>query len=107
MGPDEEMKEGLLDLYALGKDAVFTHSGGDPVDCKVFINFNVLLQPAGIEAQAWQRGTTIDALLSDASGIGIGASEPSRDDTFTIAGVTYTVKSILENDGFSVKAVVT
>jgi hypothetical protein len=98
---------GTLDFFTKGgKSAVFTPAGGDPVNCKVFINFNVLLQPAGMESQTWQRVTMIEALLSDDAGIGIGTVAPNRLDTFVVGGVTYTVDSIDENDGYTVKVVV-
>lgn len=86
---------------ALGDAATYTPAGGAAVSCTVDIKFNVMLQPAGIETQAWQRGTTIEAQLSEIT------SEPNRGDTFVVGGVTYTVQAILENDGVSVKMVVT
>ncbi len=92
---------GIFD--AAGEDAVFTPATGAAIPCKVFIDFNVMLQPAGVETQVWQRGTTIEALLS------VIGCEPNRGETFTMDGTayTYTVQAILENDGLTVKAVVT
>ena len=99
--------EALPDVFTeAGEAAIFTPSGGAPVPCFVIPAFNVMLQPAGMEAQAWQRGTTIEALLSDVSDIGIGTTEPNRGDTFLVDGATYTVQSVLENDGLIVKVVV-
>ena len=90
---------------AAGEDAVFTPATGDPVSCQVFIDFSVMLQPAGVEAQVWERGTTIEALLS------VIGREPNRGETFTLdipaAGTIYTVQAPLENDGLTVKVVVT
>ena len=86
----------------MGEAAVFTPAAGAPVDCHVFIDFNVLLQPEGAEAQVWEQGTTIKARLTEIGG------EPSRGETFTLAGgIVYTVKDVLENDGLTVKVVVT
>jgi hypothetical protein len=90
---------GIFD--AAGEDAVFTPATGDPIPCKIFIDFSVLLQPAGVEVQAWERGTTIEALLS------VLGREPDRGETFTHESVVYTVRTILENDGLTVKMVVT
>lgn len=94
---------GIFDVAA--EDAIFTPAAGAAIDCKVFIDFDVDLQPAGMEAQVWQRGTTIEALLSE-----IGR-EPDRGETFTLdipsAGTVYTVQAILQNDGLTIKAVVT
>ena len=94
---------GIFD--ATGEDAVFTPATGDPIPCKVFIDFNVMLQPSGVEVQVWQQGTTIEALLS------VLGREPNRGETFTLDipadDTTYTVQAILENDGLTVKAVVT
>ena len=85
---------------AAGEAAVFTPSVGAPVPCFVFIDFDVELQPSGMEAQVWERGTTIEALLS------VILKEPDRGETFTVDSVIYTVKSIAANDGLTVKAIV-
>jgi hypothetical protein len=94
---------GIFD--AAGEDAVFTPATGDPIPCKVFIDFNVMLQPGGVEAQVWEQGTTIEALLS------VLGREPNRGETFTLDiptdDTTYTVQAIIEDDGLTVKAVVT
>ena len=92
---------------AAGETAVFTPATGSAIPCYVFINFNVELQPSGMEVQVWERGTVIEALLIDAGeGAAIGR-EPARGETFTVDGTVYTVKAILENDGLTVKAQVT
>jgi hypothetical protein len=101
----------LPDIFdAAGEDAVFTPAEGASIPCKVFIEFNVMLQPAGVDVQVWQRGTTIEALLSETPNLGIGR-EPNRGETFTLDipsnDTVYTVQAILENDGLTVKAVVT
>jgi hypothetical protein len=102
MGLRDVFAEALPDMFnSAGEAAVFTPEVGDPIDCMVFIDFNVMLQPSGVEVQVWQRGTTIEALLSE-----IGR-EPNRGETFTVDSVDYTVQAILENDGLTVKAVVT
>lgn len=88
-------------MEAMGEAASFGPETGDAIPCVVFINHNVLLQPGSAEAQVWERGTTIEALLSE-----IG-DEPERGETFTVDGILYTVQAILENDGLTVKAVVT
>lgn len=111
--------EALPDIFeAAAEVALFTPAVGDAIPCMVFIDFNVELQPSGADAQVWQQGTTIEALLSSAIGIGIGDREPNRGETFTvfpdatsrtagINGTTYAVQAILENDGLTVKMVVT
>jgi hypothetical protein len=86
---------------ALGDSSTFTPSGGAAVSCTVIITFNVMLQPTGVESQVWQGGTTIEALLSEIT------NEPNRGDVFVAGGVSYTVQTVLENDGVSVKVVVT
>lgn len=86
---------------ALGDSSTFTPSGGAAKTCSVVITFNVMLQPTGVESQVWQGGTTIEALLSEIT------NEPNRGDVFVVDGVSYTVQSVLENDGVSVKVVVT
>lgn len=103
MGLRAEFAAVLPEIFTSeGEEAVFTPAAGDPVDCHVFIDFNVMLQPAGVEVQVWQQGTTIETVFSE-----IGR-EPNRGETFTLAGgIVYTVQAILENDGLTVKAVVT
>ena len=97
---------------AAGEDAIFTPAAGDAVSCMVFIDFNVMLQPGGGEAQVWQQGTTIEALLSEIGRV------PNRGEMITVYpdaasrsagtdGTEYTVQAILENDGLTVKMAVT
>lgn len=105
MGLRSTLAAALPDIFdAAGEDAVFTPAAGAAIPCKVFVEFNVMLQPAGVEVQVWQRGTTIEALLSEIT------REPNRGETFTLDipsdGTVYTVQAILENDGLTVKAVV-
>jgi hypothetical protein len=113
MGLRAELQEALPDMFdAAGEDAIFTPATGVPIPCKVFIDFGVLFQPSGFDVQVWERGTKIEALLNGDGSIpdGIAISrEPASGETFALTdiGETYTVKAILENDGFTVKAVVT
>jgi hypothetical protein len=94
--------EGLPKFFeTAGEDATFTPDAGDPIPCKVFIDFNVMLQPAGVNTQVWARGTTIEGLLS------VLGREPKQDETFTVNSIVYTVQGILENDGLTVKVAVT
>lgn len=85
----------------LGDDAVFTPAGGVAISCRVIVNRSVLLQPAGMDAQVYERGTTIEAILADL------VNEPNRGDVFVIGAETFTVQSIDSNDGDTVVAVVT
>ncbi len=102
MGLRAVFADALPDMFdAAGEDAVFTPEAGAAIPCKVFPEFNVQLQPAGADAQVWQRGTTIEALLS------VLGREPNRGETFTMDGIVYTVQAPLENDGLTVKVVVT
>lgn len=107
MGLRSVFAEAIPGIFeAAAEGAVFIPAVGDPVVCKIFIDFDVNLQPSGLESQVWQRGTTIEASLSSGDDIGIGR-EPDRGETFTYDGDTYTVQAILENDGLTVKMVVT
>ena len=113
MGIRTVIAAALPSIFAdMGEDAFFTPAGGAGKDCKIFIDFNVQLQPDGLTAQTWQQATVIEALLSDPSlpaaldPYGIGA-EPNRGDTFVYDEITYTVGKVIENDGFTVKVAVT
>jgi hypothetical protein len=92
----------LRDIFnsALGEDATFSPVGGLSIGCSVIVNRSVLLQPSGMDAQVFERGTTIDVILAD-----IGA-EPNRGDVFTVGTETFTVQSIDSNDGHTVTVVV-
>ena len=102
MGLRSVFREALPDIFtAAGEDAVYHPLTGDPVDCKIFIEFNVQLQPSGAEMQIWERGTTIEALLS------VIGDEPKKGSHFVYEDESYYVRVIAENDGMTVKAVVT
>jgi hypothetical protein len=90
---------GIFD--AAGEDAVYHPLAGPSVPCKIFIDFNVQLQASGAEMQIWERGTIIEALLSE-----VGA-EPDAGSHFVYDGTSYCVRVITENDGLTVKVVVT
>ena len=98
MGIRQVMQESLPDIFeAMGENAVFIPAGGDPIPCKVFIDFGIALEPEGFEGMAVQRGTIIEVLLS------VMGAEPKRGETFIIDDITYEVGRILANDGFTVK----
>jgi hypothetical protein len=110
MGIRAELQEALPDMFEVaGEDAVFTPAAGAPVDCKVFIDFDVALEPDNFEGQTQQTGTVIEALLNGDADLpdGIAISRaPVRGETFTLAGVTYSVARIMATDGFTVKMAV-
>jgi hypothetical protein len=93
----------LQDIFnsLVGDDATFTPAGGVAIPCRVIVNRSVLLQPAGMDAQVYERGTTIEVVLAD-----IGA-EPIRGDVFIVGTETFTVQAIESNDGDTVVVVVT
>lgn len=100
MGIRSVFEEAIPVLFnKAGEDAIFTPAVGDPIPCKIDINFGVELQPVGAESQIWERGVTIEALLS------VLTREPARGETFTYpaeGGVVYTVQAVLENDDLTV-----
>lgn len=93
----------VADIFnsAVGADATFTLAGGTAVSCRVILERNVLMQPSSMDVQVWERGTTIEAQLAEI------INEPDRGDTFAVGSETFTVQSIEENDGITVKAIVT
>ncbi len=92
----------------VGEDAVFTPASGPAETCKVCISRDVDLQAMGLAALAWDRATTIEALISaDPAAAGIAISrEPVEDETFTVLGETYKFKAVLTDDGLSVTMLV-
>jgi hypothetical protein len=102
MGLRAVFREALPDIFdAAGEDATFTQVKGQPVPCKIFIDFDVKFQSSAMNAQVWETGVAIEVLLSE---IGV---EPDRGDVFTFEETDYTVDSILANDGLTVKVIVT
>jgi hypothetical protein len=95
--------QAVADIFnsAVGEDATFTPAGGAAIPCRVILERNVLMQPTSLQAQVWERGTTIEAQLAEI------INEPDRGDTFTVGTETFTVQSIEENDGLTVKVIVT
>lgn len=100
--------QAVADIFnsAVGVDATFTPAGGAAISCRVILERSVLMQPTSMDAQVYERGTTIEAQLAEI------INEPDRGDTFTVnPGTadeeTFTVQSIEENDGITVKAMVT
>ena len=94
----------LRDIFndpEMAVDAVFTHSGGSGIECRVILERDVLLQPNAMYAQAYELGNTIEAMSSDLGVV------PNRGDTFTIGTETFTVQAIDRNEGYTVRMIVT
>lgn len=103
MNMTDPFVQAVADIFnsAIGEDATFTSAGGTAIDCRVIVERNVLMQPSSMDAQVYDRGTTIEAQLAEI------INEPDRGDTFAVGTETFTVQSIEENDGITVKAIVT
>ena len=82
-----------------GVDAVFTPLTGEPSSFKVLFTESMQLQPSGM-SQTWLQVKTIEYSLADL------AREAMVGETFTIGGTQYAVQSIMNNDGYVIKAVV-
>jgi hypothetical protein len=94
----------LRDIFndpEMAVDAVFTHSGGAGIQCRVILERDILLQPNSMTAQVYERGNTIEAMLSDLGAV------PNRGDTFMIGTEIFTVQAIDRNEGYTVKVIVT
>jgi hypothetical protein len=81
-------------------DALFSRDGGAGINCRVILERDILLQPNAMNSQVYERGTTIEAILSDVGNV------PERGDTFTIGAETFTVQAIDRNDGYTVRMIV-
>ena len=82
-----------------GVDATFTPLTGEPSSFKVLFTESMQLQPSGM-TQTWLQVKIIEYSLADL------AREAMVGETFTIDGIPYTVQSIMNNDGYVIKAVV-
>lgn len=99
---DDVFGRAMRDIFdsPIAVDAVY--HGVVSVPCRVIITRSVLMQPTGMEAQMWERGTTLEVLLA-----AVGNVEPDRGDVFILTGgETLTVRSVDQNDGYSVTLVV-
>ena len=78
-------------------DATFWPTTGAPVTLNVERRVETDLQPGGFEGQAWAQMTTILYAFAD-----IGR-EVDTGEVFEISDVKYTVRGVIENDGYFVK----
>ncbi len=99
MTASEQIARTAAHVVAYWDDAVFTPAVGDPVPLKVNRSTATDFQPGGLEAQVWGSETTIEYLLSDVG------READEGETFTMDadGAVYTVKDVMDNDGWFVK----
>ncbi|MHC4361379.1 MAG: head-tail joining protein [Planctomycetota bacterium] len=99
MGSTEEaalLLAGQNILLKLGKAATYTPSVGDPVSCTVHYENELTVTPGSFDIQAHGPLETIEGLLSELG------REPDKGDQFTIGSDTYTVQTVLDNDGMFV-----
>ena len=82
------------------RDAVYRPNPGDPVALKIHVRKEQQLQPDGFTAEVQALATTAEAILADLG------KEPERGETFETETETFTVKSVLSNDGKTVKVIV-
>jgi hypothetical protein len=82
-----------------GVDAAFTSLTGVPSSIKVVFAESMQLQPSGL-TQTWLQVKTIEYSLADLN------REAMVGESFKIRGMRYFVQSIMNNDGYVVKAVV-
>ncbi len=93
----------LADIFdsEIGSDAVFKPASGPDVPCRIIINRDILMQPESMTAQVYERGTSIEAQISQ-----LGRA-PVRGEQFAVGAETFTVQSLVRNDGMTVEAIVT
>jgi hypothetical protein len=95
------LDEAMTDLFDdAGEDATYTPLTGDPLPVKVWIQKDVELQPPDFNGQAVELKTVLECLLSQVLTV------PQRGSTFLAGSTTYTVQSVLANDGRILKLVV-
>jgi len=80
--------------------ATFTPATGSAVSLRVELEKAVNPQPTGYDGMTWNQQTTIECLLADLP------AEPNSGETFKISGTTYTVASVIDNDGYFVTCAV-
>ena len=102
IGIEKIINDALVNAFAsdVAVDATYTPATGDPVECRVIFEERGLYNPPGMEAQVFQRATTITARVDELGRI------PVAEETFTIGSTTYTVQAPPEYDGVLAKMVV-
>lgn len=107
MGLRSVFKDAMVKmLEAAGEDALWQPFDGPAVPIKITIDFDVLLQPVGAEAQTWHQGTVITTARSYLGRVpraSPGGASGKDADFFEFEGVQYMVLEILKNDGIEVK----
>ena len=98
---DVQDQAGADILDVMGVDAVYQPSVVDPVSVKLFKVSGVDLQPADFDVQVWEKGITLEGLVS------VFGKEPDKGETITIGSDVFTVKAVSETDGRFVKVIVT
>lgn len=78
-------------------DATFWPETGEPITLNVELRVETEFQPIAFEGQTFEHMTTILYVLAD-----IGR-EVDSGEVFEISSTKYTVRSIIENDGYFVK----
>lgn len=99
MGADETaaiQAAGERIMESLGNSAVYYPDNGDPVDCTVHLDEDIKISPEGFELQVYQPTKTIEALYHEIGQI------PKKGERFVIGSYSYTVKTVLEQDGIFV-----
>jgi len=100
MSFDTDLTDSLLDLFTIaGQEATLIRCGVE-TPCHADVIKGVDLQPSGFFMQVSGNSTVIEFLLSEI------VTEPDRNDTVIVGTTVYTVESIAENDGYTVKVVV-
>lgn len=103
-----KIRSSLPKMFEIGgEDATFRPAGGTERACKVFPGYSSSEMPMGLDGQFLGQSMTIEVLLSDDDGIGVGTIPPAKDDEFVLDGMTLTVKRMINNDGLSCKLAVT
>ncbi len=92
----------LIDVAAKAVDvagSVVTYKPvvGDEREFKAIVEFDVLLQPGGVDAQTWPTGTVITTAWKFILQV------PRKGDVFEMGAEQFTVTQLLLNDGYRVR----
>jgi hypothetical protein len=97
MGASDVIRQAAHDIAQEYETGTYTPNGGDAVTCQLYMIKGIQPQPGAYDTQAWQEGLQVVGFLSELG------QEPNRNDTMTIHGTTYTVQSVEENNGTTVR----
>lgn len=93
----EIIRAAVPDMFEIGgEDGYYTRQGQAAIPCKLFIDYDVQLEPSSADSQVFETGTVIEVMVDEVGDV-------ARGDVFTYNGTDYTVLAPISNDKITSK----